>query len=196
MSGITAEYTITLQNLLAAFEGESNAHAKYSAFAAKADEEGLQGVASLFRATARAEQIHLTNHAKVIGHLGARAECEIHPIKVKSTLENLKAALGGETYEIDTMYPGFLAEAAERSHTEAVRTFTWALEAERTHARLYTEAIVLLEAGNTDSASGSWLGDAKDFYVCPVCGYTSEDPEEHERCPVCKLPWEKFEVIQ
>jgi len=129
MSGITAEYIITLQNLLAAFEGESNAHAKYSAFAAKADEEGLQGVASLFRATARAEQIHLTNHAKVIGHLGARAECEIHPIKVKSTLENLKAALGGETYEIDTMYPGFLAEAAERSHTEAVRTFTWALEA-------------------------------------------------------------------
>jgi rubrerythrin len=196
MSGITAEYTITLQNLLAAFEGESNAHAKYSAFAAKADEEGLQGVASLFRATARAEQIHLTNHAKVIGHLGARAECEIHPVKVKSTLENLKAALGGETYEIDTMYPGFLAEATERNHTEAVRTFTWALEAEKTHARLYTEAIALLEAGKTDSGSGSWLGDARDFYVCPVCGYTSEVPQEHERCPVCKLPWEKFEVIQ
>ena len=196
MPGTTAENTITLQNLMAAFEGESNAHAKYSAFAAKADQEGLQGIASLFRATARAEQIHLTNHAKVIGHLGGRAECEIHPVAVKSTLENLKAALGGENYEIDTMYPGFLAEAQQHNNTEAVRSFTWALEAEKTHARLYSEAIALLEAGKTDSTSGSWLGDAKDFYVCSVCGYTSEDPEEHERCPVCNLPWQKFEVIQ
>jgi len=196
MPGITAENTITLQNLLAAFEGESNAHAKYSAFAAKADQEGLQGIASLFRATARAEQIHLTNHAKVIGHLGARAECEIHPVKVKSTLENLKTALGGETYEIDTMYPGFLAEATEHKNSEAIRTFHWALEAERTHARLYSEAIALLEAGKTDAASGSWLGEPKDFYVCAVCGYTSEDSDEHERCPVCNLPWEKFEVIR
>jgi rubrerythrin len=196
MSGTTAENTITLQNLMAAFEGESNAHAKYSAFAAKADKEGLQGIASLFRATARAEQIHLTNHARVISRLGGHAECEIHPVTVKSTLENLKVALGGENYEIDTMYPGFLAESQQHNNTEAIRTFTWALEAEKTHSRLYSETIALLEAGKTDSASGSWLGDPKDFYVCPVCGYTSEDPEEHDHCPVCNLPWQKFEVIR
>ena len=93
MSGIAEENAITVQNLLAAFEGESNAHAKYTAFAVKADEEGLHGAASLFRAAARAEQIHAGNHARVIGQLGARAEAEIHPIEVKSTLENLKAAL-------------------------------------------------------------------------------------------------------
>ena len=102
----------------------------------------------------------------------------------------------GENYEIETMYPGFLVEAAEHHHTEAVRTFTWALEAEKTHSRLYSEAIALLEAGKKEAGDGSWLGEAKDFYVCPVCGYTSEDPEEHERCPVCNLPMEKFEVIQ
>jgi rubrerythrin len=192
MPGIVAENTATVENLMAAFEGESNAHAKYSAFAAKADEEGLGGAASLFRAAARAEQIHASNHARVIGQLGGHAECVIHAVKAGSTLENLKAALGGETYEIDTMYPGFLAEAEEHKNTAATRTFHWALEAEKTHARLYAEAIALLEDGKT----GSWIGETMNFYVCSVCGYTSETPEEHERCPVCNLPWEKFEVIR
>ena len=192
MPGITAENTVTVQNLMAAFEGESNAHAKYTAFAVKADQDGLHGAASLFRAAARAEQIHATNHAKVIGQLGGHAECAIHPVEVKSTLENLKAALGGEQYEIDTMYPGFLAEAAESKNNGAIRTFHWAMEAEKTHARLYSEAIVLLEGGKTES----WIGEARDFYVCTVCGHTSESADEHERCPVCNLPWDKFEVIR
>jgi rubrerythrin len=192
MSVITAENTVTVENLLAAFEGESNAHAKYTAFAVKADEDGLGGVASLFRAAARAEQIHATNHARVIAQLGARAEAEIHAFEPKSTLENLKAALNGEQYEIDTMYPGFLAEATERKNTTAIRTFHGALEAEKTHARLYAEAIALLAAGKKDS----WIGETRDFYVCPVCGYTSETEEEHERCPVCNCPWEKFEIIR
>jgi rubrerythrin len=65
------------------------------------------------------------------------------------------------------------------------------MEAEKTHARLYGEAIALLQGGKTDS----WIGAARDFYVCPVCGYTSETEEEHERCPVCNCPWEKFEII-
>jgi rubrerythrin len=177
---------------MAAFEGESNAHAKYSAFAKKADEEGLHGAASLFRAAARAEQIHFTNHSKVIAQLGGHAECEIHPVAVKGTLENLKTALEGENYEVDTMYPGFLAEATERKNNAAIRTFHWALEAEKTHARLYGEAIALLEAGKKDS----WIGPARNFYVCPACGYTSEDPKEHDKCPVCNMPWEKFEVIR
>jgi len=191
MSAIAAENEITVQNLLDAYEGESNAHAKYTAFAVKADADALHGAASLFRAAARAEQIHAANHARVIKQLGGEARCEIHPVEVKSTLDNLKAALSGEQYEIDVMYPGFLAEAAERNVTAAVRTFTGALEAEKTHARLYGEAIALLVGGKTDS----WIGAARDFYVCPVCGYTSETEEEHERCPVCNCPWEKFEII-
>lgn len=192
MSVVSPENAQTVANLLAAFEGESNAHAKYSAFAVKADEEGWAGAASLFRAAARAEQIHANNHAKVLGQLNARAECEIHPISVKSTLENLKTALGGETYEIESMYPGFLAEAEEHKNHAAVRTFRYALEAEKTHQRLYSEAITLVEAGKRDS----WAAEARDFYICSICGYTSEDPNEHERCPVCNLPWEKFEVVR
>jgi rubrerythrin len=192
MSGIVAENTATVANLLAAFEGESNAHAKYTAFAVKADEEGFQGAASLFRAAARAEQIHAQNHARVIKQLGGEAHCEIHPVAVKSTLENLKVALGGENYEIDSMYPTFLAEAQTHNNTAAIRTFTWALEAEKTHARLYGEAIALVEGGTPST----WVSEPRTFYVCAVCGYTSETPDEHDRCPVCNLAWDKFEVIR
>jgi rubrerythrin len=192
MSLVAPENTKTVENLLAAFEGESNAHAKYTAFAAKADADGWRGAASLFRAAARAEQIHAANHARVIKQLGGEAQCEIHVIDVLSTLENLKAALAGEQYEVDTMYPGFLAEATERGNNPAIRTFHGAMEAEKTHARLYAEAIALVEAGKKDA----WAGQATTFYVCPVCGYTSETPEEHERCPICNCPWERFETIQ
>ncbi|HEX4758746.1 MAG TPA: ferritin family protein [Terracidiphilus sp.] len=192
MPTVAAGNEITINNLLAAFEGESNAHARYIAFAARADEDGLHGAASLFRAAGRAEQIHAANHARVIKQLGAEPICEIHPAEVKTTLENLNAALSGEQYEIDTMYPEFLAEAAARNLNSAVRTFTGALEAEKTHARLYGEAIALLQGGKTDS----WIGSARDFYVCPVCGFTSETEEEHEHCPVCNCPWERFEIIR
>jgi len=192
MPAIAAENATTVQNLLAAFEGESNAHAKYTAFAVKAGADGLHGAASLFRAAARAEEIHAANHARVIKLMGGEARCEIHAVEVKSTLENLKAALSGEQYEIDTMYPEFLEEATALKNTAAIRTFTGAMEAEKTHARLYGQAIALLVGGKRDS----WLGEARDFYVCPVCGYTSETEEEHERCPVCHCPWERFEIIR
>jgi rubrerythrin len=192
MPAIAEANAITYQNLLAAFEGESNAHARYTAFAARADEEELHGAASLFRAAARSEQIHAANHAHVINLWGLRAECEIPDAAVSTTLENLKTALNGEKHEIDTMYPGFLDEAGERKNMAAVRSFTGALEAEKTHARLFSEAIALSAAGKRDS----WIGEAREFYVCPVCGYTSETEEEHERCPVCNCPWEKFEIIR
>src|SRR6185503_6604010 len=139
------EKTTAVPNLLAAYEGESNANSKYILFAMKADAEGWHGAASLFRAAARAEQIHATNHARVLRQLGTEARCEIHPAEVKSTLENLRAALTGEQYEIDTMYPGFIAEASESDVPIATRSFTWAMEAEKTHARLYAEAIELVE---------------------------------------------------
>jgi rubrerythrin len=192
MPAIAAENETTVKNLLAAFEGESNAHARYAAFAGRADAEGLHGAASLFRAASRAEQIHAANHARVIKQLGGDAVCAIHAVEVKTTLENLKTALGGEQYEIDVMYPEFLAEATARDSKAAIRTLHGAMEAEKTHARLYGEAIALLQGGKMDS----WIGVARDFYVCPVCGYTSETEEEHERCPVCNCPWEKFEIVR
>jgi rubrerythrin len=184
---ISIENEVTVRNLQAAYEGESNAHAKYMAFAVKADAEGLHGAASLFRAAARAEEIHAGNHARVIRQLNAEPTATIHPVHVKTTIENLNEARSGERYEIDSMYPEFIREARRHSNTAAVRTLEWALEAEKTHARLFSEAIAVLESG--------WLIAARNFYVCSACGYTSETPEA-ERCPTCRLPWEKFEVIR
>ena len=192
MAEIATKNVVTVRNLLSALEGESNANAKYNAFAIKADADGLRGAASLFRAAARAEHIHAGNHARVILQLGGEVAFKIHEIAVGSTLENLKGALAGEQYEIATMYPGFLAEATARNNAAAIRTFHNALEAEKTHARLYAEAIALVEAGSKDT----WIAKPRDFFVCPVCGYTSETPNEHDRCPVCNTPWDKFLVIR
>lgn len=186
-SQISIENETTVRNLLAAFEGESNAHAKYLAFAVRAEAEGLHGAASLFRAAARAEQIHANNHARALRQMGGEPVATIHPIQLKSTLENLNEARAGERYEIESMYPEFLREARGHNNTAAAITFEWALDAEKTHARLFSEAIAVLESG--------WLIAARTFYVCSACGYTSETPES-ERCPTCNLLWEKFEVIR
>jgi len=192
MSQSVLEKSVTIANLLAAYAGESNAHSKYVLFAAKADAEGWHGAASLFRAAARAEQIHATNHARVIKQFGSEAKCQIHPVEVNSTIENLKAALAGEEYEIDSMYPAFLAEAESADVAIAKRTFTWAMEAEKTHARLYREAVGLVENGRKDC----WVGSSCAFYVCAACGYTTETPAEQAKCPVCNLAFDKFEVIR
>jgi len=123
----------------------------------------------------------------VIRKLGAEPAAVIQPVHVKSTLENLNEARAGERYEIDSMYPEFIREAKEHNNAAAIRSMEWALDAEKTHARLFSEAIAVLESG--------WLIAARNFYVCTACGYTSETPES-ERCPTCNLPWEKFEVIR
>ncbi len=174
----------TPANLQAAFNGESNAHARYAAFAKKADTEGYHRAASLFRAAARAEQIHATNHAAVIRKLGLTPEANIETPIVKSTRENIQAAIAGETYERDVMYPNFIRDAEAEKNSAAVRTFQHALEAETEHARLYTEALNHLEQ----------MKNKATYYVCAVCGYTCEELT-FARCPVCMNPKEKFEAI-
>lgn len=168
--------TTTLENLLAAFEGESNAHARYLAFAEKADEEGYAPVASLFRAAARAEEIHANNHAEVIKKMGGEPKAEIKKPEVKTTAQNLEAAIAGESYERDTMYPEFLALAQKDRNKEAMRTFNYALTAEAEHAKLYSKALKNLK---------DWKAEKKkDFFVCTVCGYTT-DKMDFEKCPSC-----------
>jgi rubrerythrin len=188
---VTTDKEDALTSLLAAYEGEINAHAKYKAFALKAEAEGLPRAASLFRAAARAEQIHAGNHARVIRHLHGDARAEIHPFHVRNTLENLRAALYGEQNEIDALYPAFLQHAQSRFNTIAARTFTWAMESERSHAKLYSDAIKAFENGEITH----WTFADLALYVCTVCGYTAKN-KEADNCPVCNFLWERFEVIR
>jgi rubrerythrin len=182
---------ITIKNLLTAYQGEMNTQARYRSFAAQADAEGLPGVASLFRAAARAEQIHANAQARAIRHLGGTATAVIELSRVDHTLENLRSALDGENYEIATVYPAFIEEASARINAMATRSFQWALEAERTHARLYAEAVHLLESNDMQS----WIAARRDFYVCPVCACTSKDRPDGN-CGVCNYPSDRLEAIR
>ncbi|MFH0825832.1 MAG: rubrerythrin family protein [Pseudomonadota bacterium] len=160
----------TEKNLLAAFAGESQANRKYLAFAKKAEEEGLEGVAKLFKAAAAAETVHAHNHLGVVGG-------------VKSTLENLKAAFDGEHHEFTSMYPEFIATAKEEKQNEAFKSFHWANEVEKVHGGLYRAAIEAVEAG-----AGL---PAKDYFVCDKCGMTVADAAP-DKCPVCSAAKEAF----
>jgi rubrerythrin len=152
----------TLDHLQEAFDGETNAHYRYLAFAAQADVEGFHQVASLFRATARAEEIHARNHADVIRMMGAQPKSKIEKPAVKSTRENLQIAMDGEIYERDKMYPPMIEEAKASKHPEAVRTFIYALKTEAEHARLFEGALKNLDK----------IKETTTYYVCGVCGYT------------------------
>lgn len=168
----------TIANLQAAYQGESNAATKYTAFAAKADEEGYARVAQLFRAAAKAEEVHAGNHAKVIEALGQTPQATIETPEVGSTAENLQQAIDGETYEKETMYPDFLKAATDEGQADAVRSFNFALTAEAEHARLYQSALDDL---------ANWKAAGAPFNVCTVCGWTCEKVD-FEKCPSCLEP--------
>ncbi len=183
----TATVAPTLDNLQAAFTGESNAHASYLGFAAKADEEGFAPVASLFRAAARAEERHAHNHSEVIRKLGATPVAIVVPPTVKSTRENLQTAIQGEVYERDVMYPNFIAKARKDGEADAVSTFQLALAVEAEHAKLYADALK-----NLESLRG---GKPVVYYVCPFCGSTTSKAH-FDLCPVCSTPEDEFEEIR
>ena len=161
---------MTERFLLEAFAGESQAHMKYQIFAEQAEKEGFQNIARLFRAIAFAERVHATNHLRTLG-------------LVKNTTENLGAAIDGETYEVDEMYPAFKAVAKEQGEQNAGRSFNGAYEAEKIHAAMYQKA--------KESASRGEDIELGDVYICEVCGYTAEG-EAPDTCPVCGAPKDRF----
>lgn len=180
-----AEPTQTIKDLNAAYQGEANAHERYSLFAKKANEEGFPQVARLFRATSKSEQVHRDTHKEAIEKLGGKV-AELTPEKVNAgtTRENLEAALKGETYERDTMYPEFLKKAREAKAEPAVRSFIFAKAAETEHVKLYKDALDNL--GNNTKV---------DYFVCTVCGNTDTELPA-KKCPVCRSPVEKFVKIE
>ncbi len=160
----------TTENLQDAFAGESQANRRYLAFAQKADSDGFPQVAKLFRAAAEAETIHAHTHLRAMDG-------------IKSTEENLKAAVEGERYEFQEMYPGFLDTAQQESSKRAAVGFKNACAAEEVHHNLYKQALEAVQAGKD-------LG-SMSIYLCPVCG-NLEFGEVPEKCPICNVPGAKF----
>jgi rubrerythrin len=157
-------------NLHDAFAGESQANRKYLAFAKKAEQEGYKQVAKLFRAVAEAETVHAHNHLRELGG-------------IKTTKDNLREAINGESYEFQKMYPRMIEDARAEGKGAAKKIFYWANEVEKVHADLYKKALENL--GNNPEV---------DYYICKVCGYTAEG-EAPDQCPVCKAKKKMFKKI-
>jgi rubrerythrin len=185
INGCASKPVKTIDNLKAAFNGESTASAKYAAFADKARSEGFDTIAVMFDATSRSEAVHAGNHLKVLEKLGVKVEePKIGSFSVLSTAENIADAIKGETYEIDTMYPEFIAANIEKND-DADQSFTWALETEKKHQALYNTALASVSAGGESSLPAKW-------FICPVCGNTYDITTVGAECDFCMTSKEQF----
>ena len=153
----------TIENLLTAFAGESQANRKYLAFAKKAEKEGFKNIARLFTAIAEAETSHALKHLEVAG-------------KVGSTLENVNTAVEGEKYEVTEMYPEFIETAKAEGQNKALKSFEYAIEAEKVHGETFKELKILAEQGKDM--------EDKEVNMCPICGWVGTDAPP-EKCPIC-----------
>lgn len=158
--------------LKAAFAGESQANRRYLAFAEGADMEGFPQVARLFRAAAEAETVHAISHFKAMKG-------------IKSTRDNLQEAIGGETWEFTSMYPGMIESAKAEENKDAEISLWRANEVEKVHAALYKGLLDTLGKSQENFA----------YYVCPVCGYTV-GKDVPELCPVCATKGKLFKKIE
>jgi rubrerythrin len=178
----------TIENLKAGIKGETTASARYAAFAQKAREEGNDTIAKLFDAASKSESIHAANHTKALESLGEKMD-EFKPeFEVKTTAENLQAAIDGETYEVTTMYPQFLTDAKAEKVEKAVKSFTWASDTEKKHQQFYSKALEALKLNSEKTLSF-------EYAVCPVCGNTYEKGKMDEKCAFCQTGKEKFIII-
>jgi rubrerythrin len=168
----------TLHNWQTAYDGESNARAKYLEFAKKAEQEAYGRVASLFRAAAAAEHIHRTCEASVIKEMGATPQAKIALPDIRSTKQNLEdSASKGEAYERDTMYPQFIKQARKDGNHRAAQCLTYAQAAEAEHFNLFNAAAREL---------AQMKGGPATYYVCTEGGYTMA------RLDVSKSPGGKY----
>jgi rubrerythrin len=162
----------TVENLEAAFAGESQANRRYLFFAEKAQKEGYSQIARLFRAAAEAETVHARNHLEVAG--------------IGTTKGNLETAVKGENYEFTKMYPGFIEQAKSENNKRAEISFTHANAVEKIHHDLYQEALGALGEGQKLKS--------EPYFVCQVCGNTVAG-KAPENCPICGAPRNKFKKV-
>lgn len=178
---------MTADFLRSAYGGESMAHMRYLIWADHAEKQELPNIARLYRAISYAEQVHASNHFKELGtQSGGAAVTAGAVFGMGTVVENLQGAIDGEVHEIEQMYPVYLNAAQFQKENGAERSFRYALEAEKIHAKMFREAQTAAKQGND-----LVLGDA---YVCPVCGFTG-DQAMPDYCPVCGVKKELFKLF-
>ena len=146
MASETPSMTKTEKNLWSAIVGEALAYLKYNAYAHRALEEGLPEIAQVFQEVAGAETIHGLNHLRVSGD-------------IRSTLENLRTVTTGESKEFSTMYPRMIRDAQDEGRIDAADSFSLAMERERHHLEVFTQALDQLESRGNAAAAQSATAD-------------------------------------
>ncbi len=164
----------TKENLQAAFAGESQARNKYTFFAQVARKEGYHYIAKIFEETADNERRHAKDHLKMLDGIG-------------DTAANLKEAMGGEDYEVESMYPEFAKEAEEEGENQAAILFKQIAKIESHHRARYKKLLEMVEAGTV------YKREESIKWKCSVCGYVHEGTEPPPKCPACKHPKEHYE---
>ena len=164
----------TIKNLMAAFQGESEARNRYTFFAEIARKEGYHYIAKIFEETAENEKYHALEEIKLL--LGE-----------PSTLDNLKEAVGGENYESEDMYPRFAEEAELEGNQAAAILFTQIAKIEKHHRDRFRKLHDLVEQ------KAVYKREEPIKWKCSICGYVYEGTEPPLKCPYCKHPQEYYE---
>ena len=164
----------TIENLKAAFAGESQARNKYTYFAEVAHKEGLHYIGKIFEETAENERRHAKDEFKLLKGIG-------------TTTENLKEAMAGENYETTEMYPSFAKDAEAEGNTEAARLFKQIAKVEAHHRDRYKKLLDMVQNGTVFKRENAIK------WKCGICGYIVEGNEPPPKCPCCQHPKEYYE---
>jgi len=148
----------TKENLKTAFAGESQARNKYTFFAEVARKEGYLYIAKILEETAENERQHAKDHLLLLDGIG-------------DTVANLNAAIGGEDYEVTSMYPQFAKEAEEEGDKKAANAFKQVAKIEAHHRERFKKLLAMVEAGTV------YKRDQAIKWKCSVCGYIAEGTE-------------------
>jgi len=186
----------TIENLVKAFIGESQARNRYTFYAGVAKKEGFEQIAEIFLITADNEKEHAETLFELINELKKKSGESLSEIKVEvsaptilgTTVENLKAAIAGENYEYTKMYPEFANVAEKEGLLKIAARLRAIAKAEEHHEERFKKLLKEVEAGTV------FKKEKEVWWVCRKCGYVHFGKEPPEKCPSCGHSKNYFQV--
>ncbi len=169
---------LTAVNLMKAFAGESMARNKYEYYAKVAQKEGYRDIAEHFQRAANNEKKHANLELKAYNEM-------IKGKELGDTVENLKDAIAGESYENVTMYPDFAAIAKEEGREQLAKMLEMIGKIEIEHENMYRSLLERLQTGKEFESDNE-----EEEWICEVCGHVHRGKKALKMCPVCKHPQE------
>jgi len=187
--------TKTLENLMKAFAGESQARNRYTFYASVAKKEGYEQIAAIFTETADNEKEHAKVFFKhILEGMASELPITVHvdvdyPVELRTTRENLKAAAAGENEEWTMLYPAFADVAEKEGFKDVANSFRQIAKVENRHEARYLKLLDNIEKCKV------FKREEKVLWKCGNCGYILEAKEAPDVCPACKHPKSYFELF-